>query len=208
MGLINTTLYIIALALLAVGFVNTGMSVYDNIDAETQSALFDSLRADPLGNGLKGFLFLQFYQLVTPAYEVDWLPSFIHPKGETLFMVEEFPLPDSRIIFPLFFVWLATAQAAKMIWNSDLSFFASVGYITLLFLVVTIIAVILINIISYILMIELGQSIGLEKDVINTIRADEYERLDATVGIKESIVLSILFGVFYIQGLLKGQNDD
>ncbi len=77
-----------------------------------------------------------------------------------------------------------------------------------MFIVVTIIAWIIIKIVSFYFMYKFGSDIGIDPGVIQETRRTEFNHMNNIIGVGRSLMLTAAFSVILLISLLQGRNND
>ena len=126
--------------------------------------------------------------LTTGAWQKDWLPEWINPKGELLFIVEDMPYLDSTaFIVPILFALLVFGIAKMFGWYPDRFWGMFFFWIAILFLMLVL--VVIQYVIAYHALMLGGDQLGIGADKALSIRQD---RVDALSSHQSIIWLSIL----------------
>lgn len=203
MGALNTGMTILAWVLVLVATVFAAMSFWEEGEGIRESVM-ENIAADPTVASLKVFFFLQAYQIVTPAYQFEWIGD----EDKKVWFFEEFPLPDSRDIIFIFPFWWLAFFFAKAIWNSNMPGWKAVLLITLMFLLVTAFAWLLVKAAAWYAMNRLAEDIGIDAQTLSEIRRSEFEKTEEYIGIGNSLLLTAAFSIFYLKALLGGSESD
>jgi len=190
-NIINKISLAVILGFLLLGVFNTAEDTF-----KTQEDIEDFINrvgGQPINMSKASFLFFYGYMGVTPAITKDWLPGFIHEKGELLFMIEDLPLPDSTdlfIIIPIFLlsVWVLRQFPIfkKKWWLAIL-----IVFIVLLF------SWLGLKLLQYHLMLGGAETLGLDKEMVLANRSSLNE------GVKNYIPTFIILFLFTSFAIVK-----
>ena len=104
-------------------------------------------------------------------------------------------------------ILLFASFIAGMVWNSNTPFFQAILWITLILLIALVAGFFIIKSAAVYAFDQVSEDLGFTEAQTDAFRQDDYVRTSKTVGIRNSILLSLLFAVFYIKSLF-GKGDD
>lgn len=159
--------------------VTMGLGLYEAFDSLPNKAELITDLGNNTASVAKGWgLFSWGLMLTTGAWQNDWLPSWIHPKGELLFIIEDMPHLDSTaFIIPILFALLVFGVAKMAGWYPDR--FWGMFWFWIIILLLMLLMVVVQYVIAYHALQNGGEMLGIGAEKALEIRQDKVEMIAA-----------------------------
>jgi hypothetical protein len=187
MGFFDWLTTIMIIALICAGGYN---ALQNNKDNPEVKAIANNISLEKAGSIT---CFALGYNSITPAFQKDWLPESIQPKGNLLYMIEDVPLPDTTDFIILGIVALITITILRytiMRLEGISKWFIAIGIL----LAVMIVFWIIIKIVAYNMMTGCAHDLGVSKELALQIRQESINSANKT-GLVWPIFIFSIFGV-------------